>query len=534
MAIPKHVYAREARDRVLDLLGLGETYPVRDVTVDEEQLTVDFDSPSLFRIEPAQEDVDYALYEHGEAVTPPGAVTRAGPIVTLEGPVITEDRVFQIRAAKIGRPQRFTFLLDTAKIKVGLNTGLRARIAGSLLNPLSSGDLDPRVTDHGTTVEVSVEGAQALVRYQLIYPGPDGASVSTPLSDEVPVNGMDLALATGTVTEDTQIDVHMTRKFANPGQPDLEGYLEREPHASSPPPWNTLKLPLAVRANPALALTLQGAANDGSPLVDPLGPVTIAIAGSQKSVSYSIYARPLVDDRPPVAGDFEVDPPPAGAPALLPPLHVPASPDVVAHDVHVHQPPRPDPWTVQSGYVLQGAPATGNGGALVFSIGPFDRDTVLLICAHKVHTGGESALQLAQALVALPRPRPVPALSLVLSPDGQLSVSGGQPGVFYHFHRVGQTAEIGLPAYFHRLDEVDPHQNRGVGQLRLETDFVVARDPDDPDAALLDPANRPVPDPVVTLTDVPPVGETGVSVVAVHARTGVGWLASQTLPITRL
>src|SRR4051812_42853585 len=157
MPIAKHIYARAARDRVIDLLGLGETYPVRDVTVDEEQLTVDFEAPSSFEVEPAQDDVDYALYEHGELVKPPGAVTRVGPIVTLKGPVITEDRVFQIRAVKIGRPERFDFLIDAAKIKVGLNTGLRARISGTpLLNPLSSGDTDPRVTDHGTAVHVSV------------------------------------------------------------------------------------------------------------------------------------------------------------------------------------------------------------------------------------------------------------------------------------------------------------------------------------------------------------------------------------------
>jgi len=535
MPIAKHIYARAARDRIIDLLGIGETYPVRDVTVDEEQLTVDFEGPSSFQIEPAQVDVDYALYEHGEPVTPPGEVTRVGQVVALEGPVITEDRVFQIRVVKIGRPARFTFLLDTAKIKVGLNTGLRAWISGgALLNPLRSGDRDTRVTNHGTTVNVSVEDAQAVVRYQLQYPGPTGAIVSTTPTDEVPANGTDLTLTTGTVTEDTVIDVHMTRSFQNPGQPDLEGYLEREPHAHSPPPWNKLELPLAVRANPALSLSIDGASHDGSPLVDPTGPITITIANSQASVTYSIYARPLVDDRPPAAGDFEFAPPPAGGPAVLPPITVPASLDVAQHDVLVHEPPRPDPWTVQDGYALIGQPTAGNGGNLVFSIGPFDRDTVFLIKARKTHVGGESALQLAHAIVALPRPKPAPTLSLVLSPSGQLSVSGGQRGVFYHFHRVGQTAKIGLPAYFHRLDEVDPQQNRGVGQLRIETDFAIARDPDDPGALQIDPAFRPVPDPVVELTEVPPSGETSVRVVAVHARTGVPWLASQTIPITRV
>jgi hypothetical protein len=267
---------------------------------------------------------------------------------------------------------------------------------------------------------------------------------------------------------------------------------------------------------------------DGSPLVDPLGSVTITLASSQISVEYSVYARPLLD------ADFEIAPPPPGVPALLPPITVPASLDVIKHDVLVYQPPRPDPWTIQDGYVLHGQPAAGNGGNLATLIGSIDGDTIFVIKARKTHQGGESALQLAQALVALPRPKPVPALSLVLSQSGQLSVSGGQRGVFYHFRRVGQTNEIGLPAYFHRLDEADPQRNLGVGQLRIETDFVVARDPDDPNALQTDPAYRAVPDPVVELTNVPPPGEDSVSVMAVHARTGVGWLANQAIGITRL
>lgn len=530
MTIAKHLYARAARDRLIDLLGLGETYPLQDVSVQEQQLTVSFDEPSEVDVEPAQEDVAYALYENGVLVDPDAAVTRVGSIVTLEGPVITADRIFQVHAAKIGGHQHATFLLDKAIIKVGLDTGVRAWISGgSLLSPLSAGDLDTRITDYGTTASVSIEGAQVMVRYQLVYPGPGGASVLMPPSDEVSADHRDFSLTTGVLTEDTEIDVHVTRTFdPAEGRPDLDAYLEREPHAASPPPWNYLELPLAVRANPAVALSIDGASTDGSPLVDPVGAVTITIANSQASVEYSVYARPLLD------ADFELDPPPPEAPALLPAIAVPSSQDVTAHDVLVHEPPRPDPWTVQANYVLQGLPTAGNGTDLTFSIGPFISDTVFLIKARKTHQGGESALQLEQALVALPRPQPVPALSLQLSQTGQLSVSGGQRGVFYHFRRVGQPDEIGLPAYFHRLDEVDPAQNRGIGALRLETDFAVARDPDDPSTLLIDAAIRPVADPSVSLTDVPPQGEDSLSVTAVHARTGVGWLVSHAFPITRL
>lgn len=529
MPIAKHIYTRAARDRLIDLLGLGETYPLQDVTVTEEQLTVDFQEPSEVDVEPAQEGVEYELYEHGALVDADADVTRVGQIVTLEGPVIAEDRIFQVRAVKIGRPERHTFLLDKAIIKVGLDTGVRAWISGgALLNPLNAGDLDTRITDHGTTVSVSIEDAQAMVRYQLVYPGPDGTPVLMPPSGEVPSKGWDFSLTTGVVTEDTEIDVHVTRTFdPAEGRQDLEGYLERVPHAASPPPWSYLKLPLAVRANPAVAVSIDGASMDGSPLVDPAGAVAITIANSQASVEYSVYSRSLLD------ADFELDPPPIGAPALLPAIAVPPSLDVAAHNVLVHEPSRPDPWATQADYVLQGQPTAGDGGELALSIGPFENDTVFLIKARKTHLGGESALQLQQVVAALPRPKPVPALSLELSPAGQLSVSGGQRGVFYHFRRVGQPDESGLPAYFHRSDEVDPAQNRGIGALRIETDLAVARDPDDPDALQIDPAYRPVADPIVDLADVPPPGEDSLSVMAVFARTGVGWLVSQTFPITR-
>ena len=42
--VTTHIQLRDARDRLLDLLGIGQTYPLRDLVVHDEQLTVTVNS----------------------------------------------------------------------------------------------------------------------------------------------------------------------------------------------------------------------------------------------------------------------------------------------------------------------------------------------------------------------------------------------------------------------------------------------------------------------------------------------------------
>ena len=56
----KYLEVRDARDRMIDLLGLGETYPLRDVAVSEE-LKVPFNKSATVRIAPTQQGVGYQL-----------------------------------------------------------------------------------------------------------------------------------------------------------------------------------------------------------------------------------------------------------------------------------------------------------------------------------------------------------------------------------------------------------------------------------------------------------------------------------------
>lgn len=522
MSIPRHIHVRAARDRVIDLLGFGETYPLQDVGVQGEQLTVSFEQPAAFAIQPGQKDVHYELWAGESAVVPACSVDGAGDRTVLPGPIITADSTFRIRAFKIERPARSAFLSRRATVKVGLDLGLRAWIHGvprlhpELVNPTDS---DPCIADHGSVVEVRVAGSQPGARYELVSPGPGGGEIF--VDPAASASQGELSFFTRPVEEDTLFRILVTRKFdPNEGRQDLVG-------------WLRVELPLAVRANPGLAVAI-----DGSALVDPVAPVTITIAGSQASVLYGAYVRTLHDM------DFVREDAPA---AEVLTVRVPASKDVPEHPVQVHMPPRPTPWQAPADATQPGEPTAGNGAELKLALGPLAEDSVVVIQAQKVHVAdgvagkqsvlpGHSTLQLQQALVALSRPDPTPALTLTVSPNadgarGSMLVSGGQRGVFYHFRVDADGQEVGLPAYFHRLDEEAPQQNRGIGQLEIRRDLAVARDP------LLDPAVLPVspeqvrpPDPLI---DVEPLPGGEVSVTAVKARTGVAWLASRPFPVTR-
>lgn len=519
MPIPSHIKVRDARDRIIDLLGFGQTYPLRDVDVQEQQLTVDFNQKSAIDVEPGQSGVTYELYDGELPVSPPSSAAGNGEKTTLFGPIISKDRVFKIRATKTGRPERSAFLLQSAILKVGLDTTLRAFMPGLVaLNPalLNPADTDPRIVNYGSVVTVRVVGAQAAAQYQLVYKDANGTQVTT---SPVMGTGADIDLVTRPLLEDTQVRVRATRTFdPAEGRTNLVALLD-------------VVLTLAVRANPALALSIEGISQDGSPLVDPTGTATLTVFGSQPSVTYSAYRRLLLDR------DFVIGG--TGEPNQLT-ITVPKSDDVLEHQVLVRAPPQPNPFQVQSGYTQQGEIHAGNGAALKLNLGSIQSDSIVIVQARKDHidetTGqsiGQSSLQLNQPVVVLPRPDPAADLVLTVAaaspgPGGTMLVAGGQLGVLYHFRLTAGAAEIGRPAYFHRIDEQDSQQNRGIEQLRVETDFFITRTVPSPSGELAQ--QRPL-TPVVELAQIP--AGASLSVTAVWTRTGVAWRSPRTVPITK-
>ena len=137
---------REARNRMLDALSLGETYPVRDLPVPNERLTVAFNDTAAIKIESSEKGVGYGLRnKNGDAVS--AVVNGTGDTVLVTSQAIRDDITFTIHArAPSGREAD---LLTTATVKVGLDLSLAAIL-------LPEDGPSPRILDYGSTVTVLI------------------------------------------------------------------------------------------------------------------------------------------------------------------------------------------------------------------------------------------------------------------------------------------------------------------------------------------------------------------------------------------
>jgi hypothetical protein len=507
---------------VIDLLGLGETYPLQDVAVKDERLKVPFDTTAKIPIDPAQPDVEYQLHDRDQEPVP-GTIPQVGTggEILLETPPIAEDVTYMILASKLrwqgieGHPGREAYLHQEATVKVGLDLSLDARILAGLLDPLieNPADTDPRIVDHGAEVEVQVDKSQEGVDYCLLHLV-DG--VEEVLSQEVRGTRHDIVLCTVPMPEDTEIRIRATKTFDPSEDRDPEiGLLE-------------VVLPLKVRADPGLEVGIEP-----SPVIAFAESPQVVIAATQVSASYQVYLRELADR------DFLYggEPPPGGGEVLTVAV-------AGEEDVRVPRPPRAHAWQVPDGFAAAGEAEPGNGAELRLALPPLTNDSVVIVAARKEHAVSEepgagtisSALQLMQAGLVLVRPDPAIGLALLVPVTGSglsgtVEVAGGQPGVFYFFRVGPDGAELGLPAYFHQLDESDPEQNKGLDQLRIGVDLVVTRDGAGPPA---DPARAHPPAPQVAIGSLPLEPAPDLHVRALKARTRVGVPLSRSAQIPAL
>ncbi len=113
-------------------------------------------------------------------------------------------------------------------------------------------------------------------------------------------------------------------------------------------------------------------------------------------------------------------------------------------------------------------------------------DSLILVKASKDHqiepdlpASITSEIALNQLVAILARPDPAPALRLWLNSTQSgdaLQVSDGEPGVFYYLRSTPTGEEFKQAVYFHKRDAQNATQNKGLGQLGLEVDFVVVGD----------------------------------------------------------
>ncbi len=508
------IQLRDARDRLIDLLGLGETYPLRDLVVRNEQLMVAFNTPAKIQIENSQKGVLYQLhYKHTPVKKVPGGETikkeGTGGTIILETYKITEDITFEIFAKK-EQSGKEAYLHQTAAVKVGIDKSLKAEIQNvPYLENTKAITPRPRITDYGTSVTVKIQKSQEGVDYRLVSTGNTEKVLSKP--SDVRGNSDDITLTTELINEDVDIRIRATKTYddsdkkaiiaivaaAKKQQQDAGGNLSNKANNSIEnaitveknksqdaatletaitAAKNELKdtetldvvLPLKVRANPDLSVSV------APPIIDYNKSATIKIANTQKSSTYQLYIRPI-----PVLDFIH---------GTVPKVDVIKVKVSDKHYAQVRKPSRKLVWEkTPEGYTAWGKPKVGTGSddILQFTLDPLMDDHLVIIKAQKEHQVTviekiPSAVQLEQAAVVLVRPNPAPSLSLEKTEtSGELKVSGGQQGVFYYFRLTSNGDYLGLPAYFHKL-------NKGLNQLKIEVDYVITGLPGALEAPILE------------------------------------------------
>lgn len=422
---------RAARDRLIDLLQLGNPYPLRDLEPSYPQKVAPRKSADIV-ISSAQIGVRYQLCDQdgnpllagGSPISATRTSDQPDERVVLQTPPINEDTTFTILAARDtdahGAPLALpleSYLRATISIKVGIDTGLPVEPVPAA-GQASAG---ARITiSYGDTVTVAVNNSQEGISYLLIKAGDDAA-----LSKPVQGNKAGILLVSPALTEDSELQVKAYRTQARSNSERL-----------------ATTVAVLVRPNPSVALAIEPAA---PPIVAYGAGATLSIADPQASATYQLYRRQLVPT------DYVTDATPGR-------LAVPGS------DVFVRSPERAAGGE-PAGFELVGAFAAA-GQQQTIASGSLTEDSIFVVLAAK--TTNPERLRLDQALVVLVRPDPEPAVaarpaSVTRATDGLVVVSGTQRGVLYQLFS-GDTP-INAPGYDYR--------DRGVGAARVAVDLVV-------------------------------------------------------------
>ncbi len=481
---------RSARNRIIDLLGIGDTYPLTDLNIVADQLKVTFGGIAKIPIEHAQAGFKYQLCDPsgqslGDAFQKVGNDAR----LVIDSPEVNKDVTYRIQVTKVNKdaighttlaaqtgPR---YLDEDAPVKVGIDSTLAVSFKGSLpllfatiLDPIHS---DPRIVPYGTSVKIQVAKTQASVEYSLQL---NGIDQKLGIYGNLGV----IVLQAPAMHEDSVIKVLATKHFDNhENRADETTLLDAS-------------LYLKVMANPELGVSIVPSA-----IIAYQGDTEITVSASQKSTQYRAYMRKIADT------DFVRGPTDAEV------LTVSVNETT---DVQVQQPTFCAPWEPPKDYQLLSEECIpGTDADIQFKLQAMADDSLVIIEAIKEHQLNindpdseiiRSTIGLIQAAAVLVQPDPARELTLRIpisdaNSGDCLKVSGGQPGVFYRFHLLPDGPEFPLPAYFHQRDGQQITHNKGVDQLGVEIDFVIADDADT-DASGQNLASTPPPWPILDIS----------------------------------
>ena len=417
---------RAARDRMVQLLGIGLPYPLRDLNLIYPPL-IAFGQSATIQIENGQIGVLYQLCdEDGNPIVENGNRFEVQPEtgevdekVLLPTPQIQKDITFTILAVREGSDPIMrleVYLNQTVSLKSGIDPNLMVAFQPDGNQIVAGSQI---ITNYESKVTVQVEKSQDGISYKLVTgPEDDRVTLSAPQKGNKDVITL---VSTASFAEDTPLNI-LAYRTTNWRVASI---------------LNT-NLSVKVRPNPAVVINLQPA------IIDYGAEAKLSLTGYQTTAGYRLYKRELIPAdylAEAIAGNIQV--------------HTDDG-----RDVFIKAPEKITDWDSANGFVPV-AEFKENSGVLSVNTGKLLEDTLFIVRATKIENG--ESIQLDQAAVVLVRPDISPTVNVSTSQSEMIEITNTQKGVAYQL-RIGD-ALVNLPGY-HVTD-------RGVNTTRLEVDFVV-------------------------------------------------------------
>ena len=470
---------RDSRDRLISLLGLGQPWPLRDLPRQTDLQIVGQGQKAQITLRYSQPGVLYQLIkaEFNESNDiPVGAPQQGyGGEITLETPEITVDLKLRIRAnllqpgsqtepqqASDGHPCT-TLLSGEIRVVAGIDRRLQLSLESQtdgdwVVLPALAPASQARIANHDQPIWVKVAKSQTGVIYELI----DNANRAQPfiaqaLSQPQEGNGEDLWLIYKlNAKEDLDLAVRASIMPSETGT-----------NFTSQAVLNTI-LPLRVRANPMVPLQI------AAPVTARGGSTTVQIGddtlGSQASVSYQLFTRPIGDD------DW-----------LLNPLALPTDALAVSNgqsSVHVRYPVTNKVADLDR-FKSNSVSGIGAGAISISLAEPVVNDLLVVAKAVKTHRlsplGAAEAgiltseVLLSRAVVVLVQADAERQLTLQQQTQlGVWSLQDGEPGVAYTVSASsnGTIKALAAPLVVPLRQDAE-NLARGIDRLRVGIDLVV-------------------------------------------------------------
>ncbi len=452
---------RQARNSMLDIIGLGTSIPVRDIKAFALKEKVAFNKEGKIRLENCEKGVSYqpfvVYWENDQLIYQAFGkqinCSQEDLDITLTTYPIKYDSWFAVRAYKsVESANLELFLHDFLPIQVGIDTSLKY-----------SFKTEP-VIDYSSTISVVVEKAQEGVVYELL--DVDGRVVS---QQAITGADADITLSTVPLLENTTIKVRATKIIYKYELENTDAATAGSEAEIDRTETDFLKVEVdgeevlnlkTVYVRPNLALNVETTV----PIIDFEGAAKVKISNVQKSVSYALAVRAM--DYP----DYELLGNRPENTASYTSFVTTAEGDVFPF-VGIK---RETAYNANS-YKQLGEFVFGQDTDLELEIPNLDEDVYVIVYARKPEI--DDLFSLHGHSSVLVRPDSAPTVEAQDNPvdynaETNIIVRKTQNDIGYQLLRYAEKTEpIGDPAYH--------FANRGVDFMRTDFDFMIGDEPDE-------------------------------------------------------